>query len=332
MRITRKQTHIILVLFATRNFMCCFAARCKAAEDINPPTCKIEDLKDKVLRNLCEKVGYIYKTKPTRKQLVYSAKLCYEIESKHYMQGIIPEASKQLDEYLADGFDDLPTSMNPIENLDNDVLIDICESIGYRHKPNPTREQLVYTAIMCVAAEEYLKGYNAKTREKRRLEVFENIEMALEKVATIVESLYLDYLKMMKDRSFVKKSRHNRISYLFSKHGIDDKDERFTLRKLFVETLEEEETELEQPTPEEIAMLPEWNPNNLPIGLQRGQMKLYRIGGQVVISRWSDQTWSEPIQFLNRLDSESVDLLKKSIQYEYTPQYPLKLKEGVYSY
>jgi len=88
------------------------------------------------------------------------------------------------------------------------------------------------------------------------------------------------------------------------------------------------EEESNQPTPEEIAMLPEWNPNNLPVGLQRGQMKLYRIGGQVVISRWSDQTWSQPIVFSNRLDSESVDLLKKSIQYEYTPQYPLKLKEG----
>jgi len=150
---TIRKRHIILALLASKKIICCYAARCKAVEDINPPTCKIEDLKDKVIRNLCEKVGYIYKTKPTRKQLVYSAKLCYEIDSKHYMQGIIPEASKQLDEYLADGFDDLPTSVNPVENLDNDVLIDICESIGYRHKPNPTREQLVYTAIMCVAAE-----------------------------------------------------------------------------------------------------------------------------------------------------------------------------------
>ena len=82
---------------------------------------------------------------------------------------------------------------------------------------------------------------------------------------------------MMKDRSFVKKSRHDRISYLLSKHGIEDMAlERKVKRKmgtLLREKLEEEDLHLtlgidtkvkEQwieryiPTPKKISKLPDW--------------------------------------------------------------------------
>ena len=242
MRITRN----ILVLFATRNFICCNALRCKTAKDINPPACNIEDLKDGVLKDICENVGYIYKSKPTRKQLVYSARLCYEIETRDYMQFMSPEVSKELDEYLAVGFD---------ENIEEDK-VKVDEDVAFEND-----------GIMRAFA----------------------------------ELIYHDYLDMMKKPSFVNRSRHDRISYLLSKRGIDDVKEKSTLRKLFLERLEKD-----------IAKLPKWSDSYSDdyIGSYDGQTKLFQSQDNIIGASWStkSQTWYKRSESEYTRDSGKMEL------------------------
>jgi len=77
----RKRKHIIFALVALlcqNDILCCVASRCKRVEDINPPTCNIEDLSDKVLLDICERIGLTKNKKkyPKREIILQGAKMC----------------------------------------------------------------------------------------------------------------------------------------------------------------------------------------------------------------------------------------------------------------
>jgi len=266
MRIRRKQ-HIILVLFATRNFICCDAARCKSVEDINPPTCNIEDLKDGVLK-------------------------------------------------------------------------DICENVGYHYKPvNSTREELVYVSQLCHFGKVKLDRIKDKEEKKRvQKTVLDDIDKAITWDA-VFEPMYVQYLDMMKnDASFLGMSRHDRISYLLSKHGIKDVEVKAKIQDSLIEKLEEndaskkveEQAKSYGPTPEEIAKLPKWKDRNTIISLGDWYVRAFQKEGKVVTAQWRDtsQTWTRPTR-ITELEYKkgdgmywwdginALDFVRKSIQYEY---------------
>ena len=82
---TSKRKHIIFALVALlcQNNICCVESRCKRVEDINPPTCNIEDLSDYVLLGICERIPGLKKNKknhPNREAIVRAAKVCLAFE------------------------------------------------------------------------------------------------------------------------------------------------------------------------------------------------------------------------------------------------------------
>jgi len=233
MRISRKQYHIILALLTIcNNFICCNAAQCKTANDINPPTCELKDLK-------------------------------------------------------------------------NNVLIDICKRVGYHHEPNPTRDHLLIAAELCL-------GWDDLDLPSQTL-VIKHMDEAL-----------VDYLNMLEDdSSFVRKSTHDRISYILSKHGINDFEERVFMRELLLEKLGEDDDDLEEQTPnfgltpEEIAKLPKWSSRWNLTGLKEGHMKAFQKDGIVVASKWNaaSKTWYKPLQLTESMDAD--DFVRKSIHYDH---------------
>ena len=235
MRIIRKQSHIILALLAIcNNFICCNAAQCKTANDINPPICELKDLKNK-------------------------------------------------------------------------VLIDICKRVGYHHEPNPTRDHTLLAAELCLGLDDL---------------DLKHMDEALENEAR-GRRLLLDYLDMPEDdSSFVRKSTHDRISYLLSKHGID-LEERVFMRELLLEKLGEDDDDLKEQTPnfgltpEEIAKLPKWSSRWNLTGLKEGHMKAFQKDGIVVASKWNaaSKTWYKPIQLTESMDAD--DFVRKSIHHDH---------------
>jgi len=275
MRLLRKQSYIILalVLLCHNNFIYCNAAPCKTANDINPPTCELKDLKNKVLIDICKRVGYHHPPKPTRKQLLFAADACLLVN--------------------ADRLD----SMEPKEKEDNQKLV--AEAIG---------------------------------------EAIENNKLN--------KSLYLDYLDMMKeDQSFVSKTRHDRISYLLSKHGIDDVEAKATMRTFLLANLEEDDVSnkvLEEQAkifgmkPEKIAKLPKWSSNKQFTGLKEGHRKLFQKDGIMVISKWNAErkSWYKPIELTESHNKDgvggidAVDFVRKSMQYDHVIRLQIHLREG----
>ena len=86
---TRKRKQIIFLLVALlcqNNILCCNAKpRCKRVEDINPPTCNLEDLSDYVLLGICERIPGLKKNKkkhPNREAIVRAAKVCLAFEEE----------------------------------------------------------------------------------------------------------------------------------------------------------------------------------------------------------------------------------------------------------
>ena len=192
MRITRKQPHIIFVVVAIcqLNFICCNSSRsllssissyfnnqeddsdtnsssnngndisCEKVEDINPP----EDIEENTEQDIEE----------------------HDVDVIEFFESL-----EDIDEE-SDEFDD----------MSDEELIDVCKRFGYHHKPNPTREELTLAAQICLIHDE--RYHNIQKSDVLGIEgtkiaqqmISEKIDEALENDA-IVDSLYLDYLKMM---------------------------------------------------------------------------------------------------------------------------------------
>jgi len=239
----------------------------------------------------------------------------------------------------------LAEDINPpsciIEDLENDVLIKICKRVGYHQKSNPTREQLVIAANVFLESSATV-GLDLNSYE-RAIEV-QAIEKMI-KYDTLERRLYLDYLDMMKELFFIAKSKHNRISYLLAKHGIDDIETKATIRELLLISLHSkiETYPYSMPTPEEIASLPELKSNE-EIGFEDGQLKAFQKKGnslEIFVARWSvaGKKWIKPLA-ISELDYEQgkhltpdgwnvLECINESIQYDQVVQLEITLREGV---
>jgi len=227
----RKRKHIIFALTAiSQNFIsCCVASRCKRVEDINPPTCNIDDLSDGVLAKICKKAGLPMQPNLTRDKRVSAAKLCYQFSSGN-------------------------GNTDDIDDLNDEELIDICERIKFPIPQNPTREQLVISARMCrkLATKDGTKSvissivnslgigsnnidYNGKVGKCGTEDNSAEYVSCLESDAI---RLHFEYLtRMVDDPTFISKNKHDRISYLLSKYNIDDVPEEEKVMRQLVETL-----------------------------------------------------------------------------------------------
>jgi len=318
---------------------------CEKVEDLDNTLCRFEDLKDSVLIDICESIGYHHKPNPTRDQIVRIARdYCFPYTT---IQENIDNESTKLS-MLADLLDDLQDAQNHVltvvcntaedinhhictyDDLKDDVLIGICKKVGYDHTPNPTRARLVLAAAMCFA------GNQVSLDDKAKVLLLDIVHETAER-NSLVQFLYKNHLDMMKDASFIGMSRHDRITHILSYHGIDDMQEKANMWKLLPEKLEEEELYLtlgidtkvkEQwieryiPTPKEIAKLPDWYSYKPVIKGEAIKIKLFQKDGKVVISQWSKeiQTWSNPraISESNHYNNRLfVDLMRKSMQYEH---------------
>ena len=318
---------------------------CEKVEDLDNTLCRFEDLKDSVLIDICERIGYHHKPNPTRDQMVRIARdYCFpyttiqetidnesiKLSMLTDLLGDLQDAQNHIPTVVCNTAEDINHPICTYDDLKDDVLIGICKKVGYDHNPNPTRARLVLAAAMCFA------GNQVSLDDKAKVLLLDIVHETVER-NSLVQFLYKSHLDMMKDASFIGMSRYDKITYILSYHGIDDMQEKANMWKLLPEKLEEEELYLtlgidtkvkEQwieryiPTPKEIAKLPDWYSYKPVIKGEAIKIKLFQKDGKVVISQWSkeSQTWSNPraISESNHYNNRLfVDLMKKSMQYEH---------------
>jgi len=279
-----------------------------------------------------------------------------------------------------------PNPSCTLEHLTDEVLFGICKKAGIHLKPNLTRKDLVEAARDCrwpgaLLYRKYLDmmketSFNVMSRYDRISFLLSiNGVYDVEKIAALGQHL-LDKLergdKVLEDNELLqllyddyqnltdKRSILDGIGIVLSNHGIQDRRERESLRRLLLEKLGEDESspaikkllkkykaevldlgykmdDKEQSkdigtymlTSEEIAKLPEFSSRLDGIG--DGQLKVFQWDGRAVISKWSakKQRWYQPKELSNPdFDYFDIfDLVRKSIQYEHAIHIQISLND-----
>jgi len=353
MRRLRKPPYILVLVVICNFILCCNASArttwCERIEDLDNTLCRFEDLSDSVLIDICERIDFHHKPNPTRDQIVRIARtFCFPFKEAQDnihdemlrlgMQTVLLNelivAQAYVPSIKCNKAEDIKLPICTYEDLKDEVLIDICKKIGYQHKPNPTREQLVLTAPMCRVWTKSLDKSDDVAITKFLIadivdEFFEGHEQ--------LQLLYKSHIDMLKDASYIAMSRNDRVNYILSKHNVNGEEK--SMRTLLREKLEEEDLHLtlgidtkvkEQwieryvPSRREIAKLPDWYSYKPVIKGEAIKIKIFRKDGDAVTSQWSkeSQTWSNPrpITLLSESNYNNklfVDLMRKSMQYEH---------------